>query len=208
MKAITLRTYMLLSLLLLTLGACSLGPKEQTGFAQSTQGSFPLTQTQVQEIQAIPHGERPAPSTYLPQSYIRIHLSYFQAGASYLVSKAALDRWGRNPVGRPDGQFVSTKSDIDNLLKKTQGDLALIEEELGIPAGTWQGKPFVRIDIPQPSQFHLRLPSGNESGANTLWIPGGRLPTGKLEAVVNPIPQGAYVETALPIAVKSVNQQQ
>ena len=28
------------------------------------------------------------------------------------------------------------------------------------------------------------MPSGNEFGANTKWIPGGKLPTGKAEAIV------------------------
>jgi len=63
---------------------------------------------------------------------------------------------------------------------------------LGIPAGSWQGKEFVRIDIPNPNASGVRLPSGNESGANPLWIPGGQLPGGKLEAVVNPVPSGSY----------------
>jgi hypothetical protein len=29
------------------------------------------------------------------------------------------------------------------------------------------------------------MPSGNETGANDLWIPGGRLPDGNLEAVID-----------------------
>ena len=28
------------------------------------------------------------------------------------------------------------------------------------------------------------MPSGNEFGENTQWLPGGKLPTGQLEAVV------------------------
>lgn len=34
----------------------------------------------------------------------------------------------------------------------------------------------------------LRMPSGNESGVNELWLPGGKLPNGKLEAVIDPTP--------------------
>jgi hypothetical protein len=29
------------------------------------------------------------------------------------------------------------------------------------------------------------MPSGNEFGTNAQWLPGGKLPTGQLEAVVN-----------------------
>jgi hypothetical protein len=75
--------------------------------------------------------------------------------------------------------------------------MALIEKELGIPPGAWQGKEMVRITIPSPKDVALRMPSGNEAGANAHWIPGGRLPTGKLEAVCNAIPKGKYVETPI-----------
>ena len=81
---------------------------------------------------------------------------------------------------------MSRAFEVDHLLIRTNGDLSFIEKEPGILAGQWQGKDFVRIDIPNPGSTNIRLPSGNESGANPLWIPGGRLPGGKLEAVVDP----------------------
>jgi type VI secretion system protein ImpH len=48
-----------------------------------------------------------------------------------------------------------------------------------------------------PKDLNVRVPSGNESGANELWIPGGKLPTGQLEATVNAIPEGKYVDNPL-----------
>jgi hypothetical protein len=39
------------------------------------------------------------------------------------------------------------------------------------------------------------MPSGNEAGANELWLPGGLLPKGYKEAVINRIPKGKYIET-------------
>lgn len=137
------------------------------------------------------------PKSYLPSSYIEQHLRQFEGGGAYLVPKIALDDFGRDPVGRPDGQFLSTSKDIDKLLRDTGGDISLIEKELGIPSGSWAGKEIVRIDIPNPQSIGLRMPSGNESGANPLWIPGGRLPNGKAEAVVDVIPAGKYIETPL-----------
>ena len=83
------------------------------------------------------------------------------------------------------------------MLQKTAKNVAAIEVELGIPAGSWQGKPLARIDIPNPEELHVRLPSGNEMGANALWLPGGHLPTGYSEAVVDRIPKGKYVESDL-----------
>jgi len=38
------------------------------------------------------------------------------------------------------------------------------------------------------------MPNGNELGANLHWIPGGKLPTGYSEAVINNIPLGKYIE--------------
>ena len=40
----------------------------------------------------------------------------------------------------------------------------------------------------EPEKFNLRIPWGKEQGANDLWLPGGKLPDGKLEAVTDPIP--------------------
>jgi len=38
------------------------------------------------------------------------------------------------------------------------------------------------------------MASGNEIGANELWISGGKLPRGYSEAVINSIPKNSYVE--------------
>jgi len=43
------------------------------------------------------------------------------------------------------------------------------------------------------------MPSGNEAGANSQWLPGGKLPEGNFEAVVDlqGAPKGTW--TATPI---------
>jgi hypothetical protein len=102
-------------------------------------------------------------------------------------------------IGRPDGQFLMPKSELDAVLKRADGDISVIERELGIPPGSWKGQELVRIDVPKPKDLNLRVPSGNEAGANDLWLPGGKLPTGQSEAVVNQIPKGSYTETPIPI---------
>jgi hypothetical protein len=150
-------------------------------------------------IQATKQGCRPEPKTYLSAKYLEMHANLFKEGASYLVPKDVLDRFGRKLLGRPDGQFVMTKKEMDRLLGKKGANLAYIEKQLGIPAGAWVGKTLVRIDIlPENLQkLNLRIPSGNEAAANNLWIPGGKLPTGYTEGVVNQIPEGSYNETVL-----------
>lgn len=150
-----------------------------------------------QEIISIPKGKRPLPSNYLKSRYIRRHLRQFKRGASFLIPENILDKFGRSILGRSDGQFVMSKQDMDDLLDKVHGEITLIEVELGIPSGLWQNNGLIRIDIPKPKRLHVRIPSGNEIGANELWIPGGKLPNGYSESVVDPIPQGKYRETLI-----------
>jgi hypothetical protein len=143
-------------------------------------------------------GLRPAPTNYLPNSYITSHLNRFKGGASYIVPRDVLDSYGRDILGWPDNsQFVMPISEMNQLLLKTGGNISEIEKELGIPAGSWNNKELVRIDVPNPSELNLRMPTGNEMGTNNLWIPGGKLPTGYSEAVINNIPAGKYQETII-----------
>jgi len=73
----------------------------------------------------------------------------------------------------------------------------LLEKALGLPAGTLENNPLVRVDIPNPRDANLRVPSGNEAGANDQWLPGGKLPTGNSEAVVDAgsLPESGYSTT-------------
>ncbi|MGB3947169.1 MAG: hypothetical protein WBM13_04245 [Bacteroidia bacterium] len=131
------------------------------------------------------------PTQYLTPTYISNHLNKFKTKASYLVTGDTYDNFiaGKATVGRPDGLFISTVDDIDAVIAKANGNISIIEEELGITAGSWQGKGgIVRIDLNNPENFNLRIPDGSEAGANPLWEPGGLTSGGKVEAVTNPIP--------------------
>lgn len=151
------------------------------------------------KVAGIPKGKRPNPSEYLDKSYIDNHLKKFEDGAAYLTLKEDLDSRTRDIIGRPDGQFIMPKSELDALLKRANGDISIIEKEIGITPGRWHGKQLVRIDIPNAKSLGLRMPTGNENGANPLWLPGGQLPTGKSEAVINQIAKGNYIETSVVI---------
>lgn len=149
------------------------------------------------EIVSIPKGNRPNPSNYLKWRYRHRHQRNFRRGASFLTQKNILDKYGRTILGRQDGLFVMCKKEMDDLLQKANGQLSYVETELGIPAGMWRNAEIIRIDIRRPKKLKLRLPSGNETGANELWIPGGKLPKGYLESVINPVPEGKYTETTI-----------
>ena len=122
-----------------------------------------------------------------------------------LTVEEVLDRYGRDKIGMPDNsQFVMPKAQMDDLVARTGGDVGKLEQALGIPEGAWTNREMVQINIATPRDFNVRMPSGNEMGANNLWLPGGRLPTGQLEAVVDQIPKGGYTESLLPQAGKNV----
>jgi hypothetical protein len=143
----------------------------------------------VSELKAV--GQKLNPTQYLSPTYITNHLNKFKTKASYLVTGDTYDNFilGKATVGRSDGLFISTADDIDAVIAKAHGNVSIIEQELGIPAGSWQGKGgIVRIDINNPENFNLRIPDGSEAGANALWEPGGLTSGGKVEAVTNPIP--------------------
>jgi hypothetical protein len=72
-----------------------------------------------QKVLDIAKGQRPDPSVYLDQKYIDFHLAQFNGGATYLVTKKALDDYGRDTLGYPDNtQFVMTKTEMDAMLTK------------------------------------------------------------------------------------------
>jgi len=149
-------------------------------------------------------GKRPKPAAYLCPNYIAVHLSTFAQGASYIVPKDILDKYGRALIGRPDNcQFVIPKEQMDCLLEQANGSVAEIEAALGVPHGKWAGRELSRIDVPCPTDFHLRMPTGNEEGVNELWLPGGYLWQGYREAIISQVPEGAYVETKIMINAKN-----
>lgn len=148
----------------------------------SSSVSSELTQETIDKIRAIPHGERPDPSTYLSPEYIREHLAQFEGGATRIVPKKTFDAYG---LGQRDGtSFVFASDQLEDLMRSTGGDMRLVEQAIGLPDRYLEGD-ILKIDIPSPDRFGLRIPSGNESGANSDWIPGGKLPGGYSEAVVD-----------------------
>ena len=153
----------------------------------------PLNDVDINAIINIPKGARPDPSTYLSQEYIDIHLAEFEDGVSVIQSDWAYSRYSETNgfVGVPDDNtlFVMPKSYCDRVIEEAGGDISIIERELGFPSGYFKdGGGLVRIDVDNVDGLNLRLPSGNETGANALWIPGGRTSGGVPEAITNTIP--------------------
>lgn len=148
-----------------------------------------LTRTQIDDIIKTPRGQRPDPSTYLTKECIDHHLSQFKDGVTKM--QAALKR---DTVGPPEGTYVMPTSVVDDLLKRANGDVNLLEDFLGLERGALGDAP-VRIDITKPQG--LRMPTGKERGANENWLPGGYTTRGIPEAVIDQVQPGNY--TVMPI---------
>ncbi|WP_312943258.1 hypothetical protein [Oscillibacter sp.] len=148
-----------------------------------------LTRAQIDDIIKMANGQRPAPAAYLTKEYIDHHLSRFKSGVTKIQASLKYDT-----IGPSEGTYVMPTSVVDDLLKKANGDVKLLEDFLGLERGTLGDTP-VRIDIAKPQG--LRMPTGNERGANENWLPGGYTTRGVPEAVIDQVQPGNY--TVMPI---------
>ena len=93
---------------------------------------------------------------------------------------------GNDYIGIPvDGtQFVMPKDYCDVIAREANGNIAVFEKRLGFDPGHFEdGGELIRIDVDDLSDLNLRVPSGNEAGANSHWIPGGYTDGGVPEAI-------------------------
>lgn len=135
----------------------------------------------------------PDPSDYLDGDYISQHLSRFDDGASRIYFSDSLHA---NGPGQRDGStFVFPSAELQRVLDETGGDANLVADALGIERKWFFGPDGNPVDVEirhfDPSELtNLRIPSGSEAGRNEHWIPGGYLPTGIPEAVID-VPSSA-----------------
>jgi hypothetical protein len=135
------------------------------------------------EVLEMPKGTRPLPESYLPNEYIEKHLAEFDEGASKFIRREQLEKFGPSQA---DGiTFVLPKTEADALIAKAGGNKRVLEDALGFESGYLDSNELLRIDISKPREMGLRVPSGNETGANPKWLPDGKLPNGNNEAVIN-----------------------
>ena len=142
-----------------------------------------------------PKGSRPDPRTYLGNDYVAKHLAKFEDGVSCLAPGNVITDYKQ--LGRSDGLFVMPKKEMDDLLKRTGGDIGKIEKELGIPEGEWSDFQILRFDIRKENLNNLRMPRGNETGSNSEWIPGGFTPKGNSEAVIDAVDWTNVIQTKI-----------
>ncbi|MBD7911792.1 hypothetical protein [Clostridium cibarium] len=151
-----------------------------------------LTQSKIDEILSIDKGKRPDPSTYLSSEYIEQHLKQFDNGGSFVMTKKQYMRFveGNPYIGCPDNtQFIAPKDFMDKIDNIANGDISIYEKKLGFDDGHFSADGgLVRFDIKDAKSLNVRIPSGNEFGANEHWIPGGYTDGGTAEAIIDNIP--------------------
>ncbi len=135
------------------------------------------------EILKTPKGSRQDPKTYLPTEYIEAHLAKFTEGGSKFMLKENLNTFGPFQIDRT--AFILPKNEADQILSAASGDKRFIEKALGLADGQLDTDKLVRVDFPDLKSSDLRIPSGNEAGANPKWFPGGKLPDGNSEAIID-----------------------
>lgn len=151
----------------------------------STASRLGISPEKVQDIIDAGKGNRPDPSTYLPASRIAEHAQAFDGGASRFTLQGTVDKYG---LGQRDGTtFVMTRAEADRILASTNGDPRKLEAALGLPPGQLDDGTLVRVDFSPDAMddLNVRMPTGNEAGANNQWLPGGLLPSGANEAVLD-----------------------
>lgn len=140
------------------------------------------------EVRTMPKGSRPDPSTYLPARFVDEHLSAFrESGAVRFYSGSSFDKYGT--LGPPGGTYAIPRSQFDDVMARTGGDLGKVETELGLEPGALTDGS-TRVAYVKPDDLdNLRMPSGNEAGANSNWLPGGYTSGGVPEAAID-VPPG------------------
>lgn len=139
-------------------------------------------------------GDRPDPGSYLNADYIEQHRRRFDDGGVRFYRTASLDQWG--PANRGT-TFIFPKSEFDSIQAAAGGDPRRLGDQLGLGDDFFvdaDGNPVpVQIASFSPGDLadgDVRIPSGNEGGANDYWIPGGYLQNGIPEAVIDLPPSG------------------
>ena len=151
-------------------------------FSHTPGGGLP--KSKVDEIVGIGKPNRPAPSTYMSKEEIERHLAPFQeTGAVRFTSRSRYEEKGT--IGPPNGTYAISMQEFESIMERTEGDLTKVEKILGLNPGDLSGGDTMVVHIAPGDLDGLRVPDGNEPGANEHWLPGGVTSGGVPEATIN-----------------------
>lgn len=86
--------------------------------------------------------------------------------------------------GYEDGVFVVSTQEMEEMLAEADGDLAKINNKLGVD---WDTETLVQLDLTdeQAKELGIRYSTGEEAGANKYYISGGKTSGGLNERVID-----------------------
>ena len=134
-------------------------------------------------------GNRPNPNEYLDADYITNHLDQFANGATRIYKTDSILDWGPGnnqvPGNATNTAYVFPTDQLNALMDQVNSPTELAEA-LGLPKNFFEGADVQLRDFAPEDLAGLRMPSGNEGGTDVdHWIPGGYLPSGIPEAVID-----------------------
>ncbi|GAA1852513.1 hypothetical protein ACFQZV_05760 [Microbacterium koreense] len=132
---------------------------------------------------------RPDPDAYLNADYVQAHLDQFSDGATRIYRTDSILNYGPGnnqvPGNVTNTAYVFPTDQLDALMHQANSP-AELAEALGLPQGFFEGQNVQLRDFSPDELTGLRMPSGNEGGTDVdRWIPGGYLPSGIPEAVID-----------------------
>lgn len=114
-----------------------------------------------------------------------------EGGVSILCPRETYDAITNGEYGREgymwgyeDGVFVAPTVQMDAMLERADGDLDKINEELGVK---WDTDSLVQLKLTdeQAESLNIRMPTGEEAGANEDFVYGGKTSGGMDERVID-----------------------
>lgn len=153
-----------------------------------------VPEAKLQAALAAPKGSRPAVETYMSAAQRALHLQAFDGGIVRITSKSGHASYGT--LGPPGG-FVTSAKEFAAIVKEAKGDLKIVEDRLALPRGTLKSDDTLIALIERRDAPDLRIPTGNERGANDKWVPGGYTAGRVIEAVMDFPPSLPFKEIKL-----------
>jgi filamentous hemagglutinin len=103
----------------------------------------------------------------MSQAEIDAHLDRFDDGAVRFTTQENLETYGT--AGGTDA-FVMPKSEFDQIVSDAGGNMRVVEQRLGLDTGALSNGDSVALYVPRQNLNGIRVPSGNEGGANSQWL--------------------------------------
>lgn len=141
-----------------------------------------VPEARLSAIVSSPAGGRPPVESYMSASQRALHLSSFDQGVVRITSRANYEAYGT--LG-PSGGFVTSAREFSAIMREAKGNLRVVEQRLGLNRGTLSDSDTLIAVVQRADASNLRLPTGNERGANDKWVPGGYTSGRVIEAVMD-----------------------